>query len=83
MPIMDGQKTIVCKLKPNPIGLTSIAYPIDEPHLPSWFKELPFDDAAMLTAIVDQKVDNLLGVLNWGLRELTDTASTFDSLFDF
>jgi hypothetical protein len=48
-----------------------------------WFKELPFDDASMETGIVDQKVENLLGVLNWKISENTQIATTFDSLFTF
>jgi hypothetical protein len=76
-------KTIVCKLKDNPLGYTSVGYPTDELHIPQWFKELPFDDAAMETTIVDQKVENLLGVLEWSIAEHTDIATTFDSLFSF
>jgi DNA polymerase elongation subunit (family B) len=83
MQIVDGMKTIVCKLKDNPLGYTSVGYPTDEAHIPAWFKELPFDDAAMENAIVDQKVDNLLGVLNWGIAENTDIKTTFDSLFSW
>jgi len=45
--IVDGMKVIVCKLKQNPLGYTSVAYPTDELRMPEWFKELPFDDAAM------------------------------------
>ena len=81
--IVDGMKTIVCKLKDNPLGYTSVGYPTDEAHLPAWFKELPFDHDAMENAIVDQKVDNLLGVLNWGIAENTDIKTTFDTLFSF
>jgi DNA polymerase elongation subunit (family B) len=83
MKMVDGMKVIVCKLKPNPIGFTSIAYPTDELRLPSWFTELPFDDSAMEDTLVDKKIENLLGVLNWDLRENTDTNSTFDDLFSF
>ena len=83
MAIVDGMKTIVCKLKDNPLGYTSVGYPTDESHLPQWFKDLPFDHDAMETAIVDQKVENLLGVLNWGIAESTDIKTTFDSLFSF
>jgi len=83
MEIMDGQKTIVCKLKHNPMGYTSVAYPIDELHIPNWFKELPFDDDLMTETIVDAKVNNLLGELDWDLKEKTDTSTTFDSLFEF
>lgn len=81
--IVDGQKTIVCKLRDNPLGWTSVSYPIDEAHLPAWFLELPFDEEAMMKAIVDQKVENVLGVLNWDLVSATDTSSTFTSLFEF
>ena len=83
MAIVDGMKTIVCKLKDNPLGYTSVGYPIDELHIPNWFKELPFDDASMEVGIVDQKVENLLGVLNWKISENTQIATTFDDLFTF
>jgi hypothetical protein len=83
MAIIDGMKTIVCKLRPNPLGYTSVGYPTDETHIPQWFKDLPFDDGLMETTIVDQKVENLLGVLNWSIAEHTDTKTTFDSLFSF
>jgi DNA polymerase elongation subunit (family B) len=83
MKILDGMKVIVCKLKPNPLGFTSVAYPVDELRLPKWFQELPFDDAAMEATLVDKKVENLLGVLKWDLKANTDTNSTFDDLFSF
>jgi DNA polymerase elongation subunit (family B) len=83
MQIVDGMKTIVCKLKNNPLGYTSVGYPTDETHLPRWFKELPFDDDAMEDTIVDQKIGNLLEVLDWNLKEKTQTKNTFDSLFTF
>lgn len=81
--IVDGMKVIVCKLKDNPLGYTSVAYPTDETHIPNWFKELPFDDGLMESTIVDQKVENLLGVLDWKISENTNINSTFDSLFSF
>jgi DNA polymerase elongation subunit (family B) len=81
--IVDGMKIIVCKLKPNPLGFNSIAYPVDELRLPTWFKELPFDDGAMESTLVDEKVDNLLGVLNWDIKSNIDVKSTFDDLFSF
>jgi len=83
MKILDGMKVIVCKLKPNPLGFTSVAYPVDELRLPKWFQELPFDDSAMEATLVDKKVENLLGVLSWDLKANTDTNSTFDELFSF
>jgi len=83
MAIVDGMKTIVCKLKDNPLGYTSIGYPTDESHIPNWFKELPFDQDSMEAGIVDQKVENLLGVLKWNIGENTQIATTFDNLFTF
>lgn len=83
MQIVDGMKIVVCKLKSNPLNFTSIAYPTDELRLPTWFKELPFDDNGMEKTLVDEKIDNLLGVLGWDLKLHTDTISTFNDLFDF
>jgi DNA polymerase elongation subunit (family B) len=83
MTILDGMKVVVCKLKSNPLGLTSIAYPTDELRLPEWFKQLPFDDATMESTLVDKKIENLLGVLNWDLKSNTDTSTNFDDLFVF
>ena len=80
--IVDGMKVIVCKLKQNPLGYTSVAYPTDELHIPDWFKELPFDDAAMAETIIDNKLDNLIGVLDYPLED-TKRHNTFNSLFDF
>ena len=83
MQIVDGMKVIVCKLKSNPLGWTSIAYPTDELHLPQWFRELPFDDAGMEATVIDGKIDNLLGVLDWDLASATNTDNTFQTLFAF
>jgi DNA polymerase elongation subunit (family B) len=83
MQIVDGMKTIVCKLKSNALGYTSVGYPTDVLHLPQWFKDLPFDDSEMEATVVDQKVDNLLGVLDWELAQATNTANKFTSLFIF
>jgi len=83
MQIVDGMKTIVCKLKDNPLGYTSVGYPTDASQIPQWFKDLPFDQDLMETTIVDQKVENLLGVLEWKIAESTDIKTTFDSLFSW
>jgi hypothetical protein len=80
--VVDGMKVIVCKLKPNPLGYTSVAYPTDQMRLPEWFKELPFDDLAMAETIIDNKLDNLIGVLDYPLED-TKRHNTFTSLFDF
>jgi DNA polymerase elongation subunit (family B) len=81
--IVDGMKTIVCKLKDNPLGYTSVGYPTDLAHVPQWFKELPFDQDKMEMTIVNQKVENLLSVLDWDITASTDINSTFESLFSF
>ena len=80
--IMDGMKVIVCKLKKNPLDFTSVAYPVDELHIPNWFKELPFDDATMESVVIDNKLGNLLGVLGWDIKS-TESNNTFNNLFDF
>ena len=83
-PIIDGQKIIVCKLQETADNfMKSVAYPIDESHLPDWFLELPFDEEAMREAIVDQKIKNLLGVLNWDLARANKQTAHMESLFDF
>lgn len=80
--IVDGMKTIVCKLKPNPLNLTSIGIPTDEKRIPEWYKELPFDNDEMEDTIVTKKINNLLGELGWDLTRAEDK-TTFDDLFDF
>jgi len=82
MGIVDGMKVIVCKMKDNPLGYTSIAYPVDEMRLPKWFQELPFDHSEMETTIINNKLDNLIGVLEWDLDSTTQN-NNFGSLFSF
>jgi DNA polymerase elongation subunit (family B) len=82
MGIVDGMKVIVCKMKDNPLGYTSVAYPVDEMRLPKWFQELPFDHSEMETSIINNKLDNLIGVLEWDLESTTQN-NTFGSLFSF
>ncbi len=82
MQIVDGMKVIVCKLKDNPMGYVSVAYPVDELRLPQWFKDLPFDDGEMETTVIDEKLENLIGVLEWDISS-TRSDNTFNKLFDF
>ena len=82
MGITDGAKVIVCKIKDNPMGFTSVAYPVDELRLPKWFMELPFDDAEMEATIIDNKLENLIGVLGWDIAS-TEEKNTFNKLFEF
>jgi DNA polymerase elongation subunit (family B) len=80
--ITDGSKIIVCKIKNNQLGYTSVAYPIDDLRLPEWFKKLPFDHEAMEEAIIDKKLDNLIGILNWSIKN-TQENNTFSNIFEF
>ena len=82
MTIMDGQKVIVCKLKDNPMGYTSVAYPTDEPHVPTWFKELPFDEDAMEESVLNKKIHNVLGAMGWDLKRANDN-KIVQNLFRF
>ena len=81
MRLGDGSRVIVCKLKQNINKIDAVAYPIDEPHLPQWFKDLNFDHAAMEDTIIDKKLKNLVGVLNWDLQKTKE--STSDEFFVF
>jgi DNA polymerase elongation subunit (family B) len=82
MTVTDGAKVIVCKVKDNPMGYTSVAYPVDELRLPQWFKDLPFNDSEMENAVIDEKLENLIGVLEWDISS-TRSDNTFSKLFDF
>jgi DNA polymerase elongation subunit (family B) len=82
MQVVDGMKVIVCKLKHNPMGFTSVAYPVDELRLPKWFRDLPFDHEEMEATIINNKVENLIGVLEWDLSSTTNS-NTFARLFSF
>jgi hypothetical protein len=75
-------KVIICKVKANPLGYTSVAYPVDELRLPKWFQELPFDHEEMEATIINNKVKNLIGVLDWDLNSTTQN-NNFNSLFSF
>ncbi|BDR25733.1 DNA polymerase [Pseudomonas phage Cassandra] len=80
--ISDGQKCVVCYLKETADNhFTSIAYPVDELHLPEWFTSLPFDEDLMREKVVDNKVKNLLGILKWDFSKTEEAAAHFDSLF--
>jgi len=84
MRIIDGQKVTICKLKETvDNSLTSIAFPVDEPHLPEWFLSLPFASDEMMIGIVDKKVKNLVGCLKWDLSKTHKEHEHLATLFDF
>ena len=80
--IMDGAKVVVCRLKNNPMNYTSIAYPTDELNIPQWFKDLPFDEDAMEGAVLDKKMQNVLGVMGWDLSR-ANNSEVMDAFFEF
>jgi DNA polymerase elongation subunit (family B) len=82
MSITDGAKVIVCRLKNNPMGYSSIAYPTDELKLPQWFKDLPFDESDMETAVLDKKVQNVLGQMGWEIERANDSEA-LQEFFEF
>jgi len=82
LPITDSMKVIVCKLKNNPMGYTSVAYPTDELNLPKWFKELPFDEQAMEETILDKKIKNVIGPMGFDLDKTTQS-KTLSTFFEF
>ena len=82
MSITDGMKVIVCKLKSNAMGYTSIAYPTDEMHLPDWFKELPFDEEGMEQSVLNKKIENVLGAMKWDLGRINESES-LQEFFEF
>jgi DNA polymerase elongation subunit (family B) len=82
MSIVDGMKAIVCKLRDNPMGFKSVAYPTDELRIPKWFQDLPFDDDGMESTIINNKLDNLIGVLGFDLESTVEN-NTFNSFFTF
>ena len=78
----DGAKVIVCRLKNNPMGYTSVAYPTDELKLPQWFKDLPFDEDGMEEAVLDKKLHNVLGAMNFDLDRMNES-ETLQAFFEF
>jgi len=81
--ITDGAKCIVCPLRENQLNMTSVAYPVDEAHLPGWFTRLPFDHDSMIASVVDKKLENLFGKLPmWDrIKEATQQSTTFEDFF--
>jgi len=78
--IVDGDKTIVCKLLPNPYRMTSISYPTTHMEvLPQWFRNLPFDNTEMGKIILRQKLDNIFGILNMNLGIDENVETTFSN----
>lgn len=84
--ISDGAKIIVCKLRDNLYGFTSIAIPTDIANqAPKWFEDLPFDVDAMDVTILAQKLENIFGTLqmNLGIDDNVNTTITNTDLFEW
>jgi len=82
--IVDGMKCVVCPMKENNLDMSSVAYPTDEVYLPDWFTKLPFDNEAMIAAVVDKKIENLFSRLsNWNsIESATRKINTYSDFFE-
>lgn len=83
--IEDGTRIVVCKLRANAFGYTSIAYPVDQSDsLPDWFKSLPFDEKGMEEGVLEKKIENIFGCLGWSLGgESASTQQVLSTFFEF
>lgn len=64
--LMNGHRLIFMKLKyPNQYNIKNIALPYDISVIPEWFKNLPFDDEAMIQSIFMKKIENITKPMNW------------------
>lgn len=78
--VVDGGKTIVCKLLDNQMGITSIGYPIEiADRLPAWFTSLPFDEVDMEQSVLTQKLENLFGIVDMDLAIHDNLNTTIDN----
>lgn len=81
--IKDGSRMIVCTLKRNQYGFSTMAYPLElENKLPDWYKKLPFNCDEMENILIDKKLNNMFGCLGWDL-ENTKVDTAIDDFFDF
>lgn len=58
--VTDGMKCIICRLRPNPLGIRTIAFPTEQEFVPEWFRRLPFDEEQMECDMIERKVANVL-----------------------
>ena len=77
----DGKKII--EFKTDVKGLETVA-PVKPSSyfIPQWFKDLPFDEEGMEQAVLDKKIQNVLGVLGWDLSRANDS-EVMDNFFEF
>lgn len=81
--LTDGSKIVVCDLTNNIYNFKSIARPVDleENQIPQWFKDLPFAVDDMEQKLIDEKLENLIGILEWDLTR-TSGDDTIEEMFD-
>ena len=65
--------------------MSSVAYPVDMTVFPKWFKQLPFDEQSMKDSVVDETIDSIYGILNWGLSigMIQDENEELNSIISF
>lgn len=74
--IHDGDKVNVLFLKPNNHNIERVAIRVNEEYIPQWFQELQFDDEAHEKKLIDKKLQNIFGGLNWEFEERNHTGYT-------
>jgi len=81
--VSSGMKIRVYYLKQNRWEFKSIAIPTDEPEIPDWFRELPFDMKKMGEVLIDQKLKSIYSALKWDMpKEATDDVQ-FEGFMQF
>ncbi len=64
--LKDGDKVDFLYLQPgNEYRMDAVAVRSGEEWVPDWFKNLPFDNRAHEIKLIDKKLDNTFGGLNW------------------
>ncbi len=63
--LRDGDKVDVLRLLPNDYNMEVVAIRVGENWVPEWFQNLLFDDGYHENKLIDQKLDNVFGGLNW------------------
>ena len=51
-------------------------------NLPDWFKQMPFDEEAMEESVLNKKIKNVLGAMNWDLDRMNESEA-LQEFFEF
>jgi DNA polymerase elongation subunit (family B) len=80
--LRSGDKAILLYLRPNPVGIKSIAFPSDLERLPAWFTEnFDVDLTVTESKMIDSKVEGIFDALG---REVPTPQTAFiNQIFTF